>query len=388
LAVIRKTFFIKAPALKVFDILTDHTKYSRWFDFIKQVTYPEGVRSGVGAKSHWITQIMGIKGDLDVEYKEWTPGKHVRVENVGPYFRNSEGSFTLAENPDGTTVEFEIRYEVPMSVFGQALDRLVISRELERGFDRGFARMKNALETQALSGSRLELMDYLWSSLGLKIDVKDQLSAGYVILLTEEPDAPADRFLLPILGTIARRGHAKVIVASTDLSRLSFEETIATPLGVDFGQGDLFFVGLTGIQDTYSNLSQDPSTLTAISLAISSSRKIAIDEGKVPFLVFHHLDPLIVKFGDTQVAKFLHEVAVRARETGAVECYVVTRGLCSDPAFASLVSAADAALYFQPNDSKEGLGALVKLVKARGVGYDRPTISLSVTDRMSYALAG
>ena len=377
MATIRKSFLVRAPADRVFDVLVDHTRYTRWFNFIKKVTYPGNEKKAeVGSKSHWVTEIAGTKGDLDVEYKELVPGRKVRVENVGPFFKNSGGTFTLSENLNGTQVDFEIQYDIPVSIFGQILDRLIISRELDREFDRGFERMKEALESDTLAESRRTISNYFWSAMGASCV---GLSTGYVILAAEDPESPAERLLLPLFKEISQKGLAKLIIASTDLPRLSFEDRIATPLKIDLT--DVNFVDLTGGRDSSPTQTQPVRNLTDIGLALSTARQAIIETKKIPLLLFTHLDPLIVRFGPGQVFKFLHDTAVRVRSIGSFECYLLTRKICSEPSYASLVSLSDAALRFTPSGPR---GALVELVKYRGVRAKNVRIPLHLNDVMRY----
>jgi len=380
LATIRKSFLVRAPANRVFDVLVDHTRYTRWFNFIKEVSYPGNEKKAeVGTKSHWVTEIAGTKGHLDVEYKELVPGRKVRVENVGPFFKNSGGTFTLSENPNGTQVDFEIQYDIPASIFGQILDRLVINRELDREFDRGFERMKEALEGEMLAESRRTVSNYFWSALRANCE---GISTGYVVLAAEDPESPAERLLLPLFQEISQKGLASLIIASTDLSRLSFEETIAAPLKIDLASAK--FVDLTGARDSSATQEQPVRNLTDVGLALSAARQAIIQMNKVPLVVFTHLDPLIVRFGSGQVSKFLHDTAVRVRSLGGFECYLITRSICSEPAYASLVSLSDATLRFTPSTVNGSGGALVELVKYRGVRTKNVRIPLNLNDIMRY----
>lgn len=317
-----------------------------------------------------------------VEYKELIPGKKVRVENVGPFFRNSGGTFVLNENPDGTQVDFESHYDIPTLIFGQLLDRLLISRELERGFERGFERLKQALEDELLAESRRGLSNQFWSTVHCSID--GPLSSGYVTLASEDPESPAERFLLPVFQDIARRGLAKLIIASTDLPKPSFEETIATPMKIDMA--DVYFVDLTGTKESNATLTQPVRTLTDVGLALTTARQAAIAARKVPLILFHHLDPLIVRFGVGQVSKFLHDTAVRVRSIGSFECYLLTRKICSEAAYASLVSLSDATLRFSPSETLGVGSATVELVKCRGGRIKQARLPLVLDDNLRYSL--
>ena len=380
MATLRKMFLIRAPADKVFEVLVDHTRYPRWFKFIKEVTYPSK-KVEVGAKSHWVTEIAGTKGELDVEYKELIPGRMVRVENVGPFFRNSGGTFRLSENPNGTQVDFEIQYDIPIMIFGQILDRLVISRELDREFDHGFQRMKEALENETLVESRRTLTSHFWRAIGADCN---GISSGYVVLAAEDPESPAERLLLPILHEVSRNGLAKLIIASTDLPKPSFEETVAAPLNINLSEAD--FIDLTGAREDTINQPQ-VRNLTDIGLALSAARQKIIDSKRVPLLLFTNLDPLIVRFGGGQVSKFLHDTAIRVRTIGSFECYVISRKICSEPVYVSLVSLSDAALRFTPSTPNGLSKAILDLVKCRGVRAANARLMLKANNNLRYEWA-
>lgn len=141
------------------------------------------------------------------------------------------------------------------------------------------------------------------------------------------------------------------------------------------------FVDLTGGRDSSPTQTQPVRNLTDIGLALSTARQAIIETKKIPLLLFTHLDPLIVRFGPGQVFKFLHDTAVRVRSIGSFECYLLTRKICSEPSYASLVSLSDAALRFTPSGPR---GALVELVKYRGVRAKNVRIPLHLNDVMRY----
>jgi KaiC/GvpD/RAD55 family RecA-like ATPase len=173
------------------------------------VTYPEGHKTGAGAKSRWITQLAGIQGHLDVEYKEWIPDKYIRVHNVGPYFHNSGGSFTLSEEEEKTLVNFEIHYEIPFSIVGRILDRLVISRELEAGFERGFRRMKDALE--GTNPIRVPT-----GILGLDLMLDKGLPKGSWVLVVGPPGSGKSALSRQFLYAATSRGCEAVLLTTRD----------------------------------------------------------------------------------------------------------------------------------------------------------------------------
>jgi hypothetical protein len=146
------------------------------------------------------------------------------------------------------------------------------------------------------------------------------------------------------------------------------------------------FVDLTGARDDASQ-AQPARNLTDIGLALGSARQAAIDARKVPLVLFDHIDPLIVRFGPAQVSKFLHDTAIRVRTIGGFECYLLTRKICSEAAYASLVSLSDAALRFTPSEPNGAGGALLELIKYRGVRTREVSIPLTLNDDLRYGFS-
>lgn len=56
------------------------------------------------------------------------------------------GLTTLERAEGGTRVSFMIDYDLPYSVLGRIVDRLVVGRETERDIERGLETLKRTLE--------------------------------------------------------------------------------------------------------------------------------------------------------------------------------------------------------------------------------------------------
>ncbi len=316
---LHKSFFVRAASSEVFYFLTDHTRYARWFDFIKQVTYPEGRKAGVGAKSRWITQVAGIQGHLDVEYKEWVANKYVRVENVGPYFRNSGGSFTLTEEEGETLVNFEIHYDIPFSIVGQLLDRLFISRELESGFERGFRRMKDALE--GTNPIRVPT-----GILGLDLLLDRGLPKGAWVLVFGPPGSGKSALSRQFLYAAASRGCGAVLMTTRD----PIETVRQSMASLGWNAPELEQVQVI---DCYSWRESDRQAidirnLTGTSISVAQFfRKRNTDSEENPCFVIDSLTDFLLNNEPAAALKFLAQLKSKLQAGGITALVLLEEGV-------------------------------------------------------------
>ncbi len=307
------------PAQRLFELLTDHSRYPRWFDFVKEVTYESDERrTGIGATSHWITQVAGIRGELDVEYAEWVPNKHVTVENAGKLFRNSGGGFRLTEETGGTRVDFEIHFDVPLSVLGQVLDRLVISRKLEHDFEIGFKRMQQALDATSarrISTGVVGLDDLLEGGIprGSMILVRGPPGAGKTTLSRQFLYTTAHDLLNSILlSTAEPHGAIRDAMISfgwnvRDIDRIRFIDCYSWRLGAP---------------------SVDIRALTDLSIYLEKFfDRERIDSENDPCLVLDSFTDVLLNNGSDRGIKFLTQLKEKLKNRGATSLVLLEEGI-------------------------------------------------------------
>ncbi|MFB0557505.1 MAG: SRPBCC family protein, partial [Candidatus Bathyarchaeia archaeon] len=98
----------------------------------------------VGATYH-VVGAMEPKGVFDVEITEY-------VENEKAIWRSTAGNFTafgtttLTPTDSGTLLTFVIDYELPFSILGKIVDKIRVSKDIERSIEKGLKKMKETLE--------------------------------------------------------------------------------------------------------------------------------------------------------------------------------------------------------------------------------------------------
>ena len=145
MARIEKSIEIKVPAEKVWQLLF-WDRIPEWMDIIKKAEYTSKDKDSVGATAHVIGgETAGIKTEWDVEITEY-------VKNERATWRTTAGNITaiglttLNPTEAGTKLAFVIDYDLPYSIFGKIIDKLVVSREAEKGIERALEKLKNILE--------------------------------------------------------------------------------------------------------------------------------------------------------------------------------------------------------------------------------------------------
>jgi uncharacterized membrane protein len=116
-----------------------------WFGMIKKATLTSKEKDKVGATAHLTVKVAGIKGESDVEMTDW-------VKNEKRAWRTIAGnmtaitSTTLSPTKAGTKITFVMDYALPYSVLGKIIDKLRVSKEIEKSIDQGFKKLKEMME--------------------------------------------------------------------------------------------------------------------------------------------------------------------------------------------------------------------------------------------------
>jgi len=144
LARIEKSMEINAPADKIWKMLF-WDRIPEWLSGIKRAEYTSDNNEAVGATAHVVSETAGIKAEWDVETTEY-------VENEKARWRSTGGDVTAIElttlNPTktGTKITFVIDYDLPYSILGKIVDKLLVSREMDSNIENGLVTLKNMLE--------------------------------------------------------------------------------------------------------------------------------------------------------------------------------------------------------------------------------------------------
>ena len=144
LARIERSIEIEAPPSKIWPLLF-WDRLPEWFEGIKAAQYTSEDKDCVGATAHVVGETAGVRVEFEVEITEY-------VENETATWRTTAGNFTaigltrLDPTDSHIKLTMTIDYELPYSILGKVIDKLLVSREFEKGFKRDLEKLKGMLE--------------------------------------------------------------------------------------------------------------------------------------------------------------------------------------------------------------------------------------------------
>jgi len=144
LARVEKSIEIGAPPEKVWPMLY-WDRLPEWLNGIKEAEYTSEEKDSVGATAHVVGETARIKVEWDIEITEY-------IENKKATWRSTAGNLTaiglttLKPTEVGTELTLMMDYDLPYSILGKIVDKLMVGREMEKGFERSLEKLKKILE--------------------------------------------------------------------------------------------------------------------------------------------------------------------------------------------------------------------------------------------------
>ena len=145
MARIEKTIEIKAPPEKLWP-MGSIERIPEWMSFIKKVEWTSKDKDVVGSTARVSVELAGVKSESNVEMTEC-------VKNKKRAWRAISGSPTPVSNVTaltpteaGTKITYLMDYELPYSFLGKIIDKLRVSKELEKSIEQGFKKLKATVE--------------------------------------------------------------------------------------------------------------------------------------------------------------------------------------------------------------------------------------------------
>jgi uncharacterized membrane protein len=146
LARIERSINIVASPEKVWSMVF-WDKVPQWFSTVKRAEYITKFKDRVGAVAHVSGEAGGVKTEWDAETTEW-------IENVKYAWRTTAGNFTgigsmrLSPLETGLKATFIMDYDLPYSFFGKIIDKLRVSKEIDRSCKNGLEKLREISERQ------------------------------------------------------------------------------------------------------------------------------------------------------------------------------------------------------------------------------------------------
>jgi coenzyme Q-binding protein COQ10 len=147
---VEQSIEIESPVSAVFGMIADQPeRQAEWWPPIElqeRVTPPPTV---LGSRSRYVYNMMGVKIKGEHEVLELAHNEYLKVKTISGI--DSEFEFFFQSHGSGTLLTIRVNYNLPGSVIGQLLNKMVIEKKNEDDLRDGLANLKAILENEAHS---------------------------------------------------------------------------------------------------------------------------------------------------------------------------------------------------------------------------------------------
>ena len=143
---VTKSIEIEASPEEVFAFIIDQKKMNEAGKGFAEMEYTSKGPVGVGTTYHLIAKIGGQERESDMEITEFVKNKKMSSHTIGASKAKMTGSWNLEPTAKGTKVTQSMDYEVPYSVLGKVIDKLKVSKDLDKVMGKLMENVKKALE--------------------------------------------------------------------------------------------------------------------------------------------------------------------------------------------------------------------------------------------------
>ncbi len=142
---VRVTVDVPQPIEKVYDFLDVMANHEPFTNHMLTDWRYSGPERGVGSKARVTATVGGRSDEIDIEVVSGEAPTRIVEQNTGAAGRRvANGTYTLAERPDGTThVEFEYRWQ--RAPLAERLAAPLVRSMLRRGNERAMRRLADLL---------------------------------------------------------------------------------------------------------------------------------------------------------------------------------------------------------------------------------------------------
>ena len=103
---------------------------------------------GVSSIVHNVAKAGGSQAEFDMEITEFEKNKKVSMRTVGASKFKMQGSHILEPTAKGTKLTNTMDYELPYSILGKIVNKLKVSKDIEKRMEKELWDMKKALEAE------------------------------------------------------------------------------------------------------------------------------------------------------------------------------------------------------------------------------------------------
>ncbi len=147
---VEQSIEIESPVSAVFNMIADQPeRQAEWWPPIELQERVSPPPTEVGSVSSYVYNMMGVKIKGEHEVLEMARDEYLRVKTISGI--DSEFEFIFQPSGLGTLLTIRVNYNLPGSVIGQLLNKMVIEKKNEQDLNDGLVNLKSIMETEAHS---------------------------------------------------------------------------------------------------------------------------------------------------------------------------------------------------------------------------------------------
>ena len=152
---------ISAPVTNVFQYYARPEHIAKTFpEDVKMKVVPIKIKDGFG-----VGTVFRVEGEFggrplawDMETVTYENNKIIQVKAINGPFKKNVISVMFEPLVEGTKLTFEADYELGYSIFGKAIDKLRLKKEIEMGIERSCQSVKKFIESGKSSSEMISEM--------------------------------------------------------------------------------------------------------------------------------------------------------------------------------------------------------------------------------------
>lgn len=141
MAKVKRSILVNAPVEKVYSYLVDYKNQPDWIPSSVEVW--DATEPGVGQSFKWKYKMAGILIEGVSTVTELVPNKRMKFQTKGAVA--SDWVLAVAVKDEGTEVELNIEYTIPVPVLGKVAEKIILKRN-EREADLAMENIKEIVE--------------------------------------------------------------------------------------------------------------------------------------------------------------------------------------------------------------------------------------------------
>jgi carbon monoxide dehydrogenase subunit G len=142
-----KSIDIEASPEKVFAFTLDAKKMNEITKGFQETEYTSKGAIGIGTTAHMVGKAGGSQAEFDMEITEFEKNKKVSMRTVGASKLKMQSSYIYEPAAKGTKLTTTMDYELPYSILGKIVDKLKVSKDMEKMAEKQLRDLKKALES-------------------------------------------------------------------------------------------------------------------------------------------------------------------------------------------------------------------------------------------------